>query len=454
MPEIEHGDKPLPRNGSDVYSLPATYEAVTGETIEAQQHNDPLEDLEQDMNTARPIVAGGTGASTAVGGHDAFSTKGSNVASAATCDIGAASGRYVHITGTTTITAFGTKTAGVVRILTFDGILTLTHHATSLILPTGANITTAAGDNAVMVSEGSGNWRCVAYERASGLALTQPSALSGTGATLTDTDAGAAAGPILTLDRDSATPAAADVIGMVRYVGEDSAGNDEVYAEDQTVILDPTSTSEDSKRVTRTKVAGTLADRFHVGAGAWMEGATGGDPGAGKFNATEVQKNGAVLGITSGTAQATTSGTSIDFTSIPSWVKRITISISGVSTNGSSQTQIQLGDSGGIETTGYLGASMDYVNSSGSGGSANSTTGMAFGGDSAAMVRHGAIVLTLLDASSNTWVGHGSGGHSNTGRSWVLGYTKPLSAALDRVRITTLNGTDTFDAGTINILYE
>jgi hypothetical protein len=85
--------------------------------------------------------------------------------------LGAATGNTVHITGTTTITSFGTAAAGVERKVVFDGALTLTHNATSLILPTGANITTAAGDAAVFVSEGSGNWRCHAYNRADGTSL-------------------------------------------------------------------------------------------------------------------------------------------------------------------------------------------------------------------------------------------------------------------------------------------
>lgn len=158
----------MSRNGGGVYSLPGTYEATPGETILAEQHNDPLEDLEQDANTARPIVAGGTGAITAIAAHDNLSTKGADVASAATTDIGAATGSYIHITGTTGITALGTKTAGVLRDVVFDGILTLTHNATSLILPGGANITTAAGDTATFRSEGGGNWRCLRYTRASG----------------------------------------------------------------------------------------------------------------------------------------------------------------------------------------------------------------------------------------------------------------------------------------------
>lgn len=100
--------------------------------------------------------------------------QGANIASATTTDIGAATGNLVHITGTTTITGLGVIQAGTERVLVFDGILTLTHNAVSLILPTGANITTAAGDVAIMRSEGGGNWRCISYTRASGAALSAP----------------------------------------------------------------------------------------------------------------------------------------------------------------------------------------------------------------------------------------------------------------------------------------
>ena len=97
--------------------------------------------------------------------------KGTNIASASTTDIGAASGTFIHITGTTTITSLGAIQAGTRRIVTFDAALTLTHDASSLILPTGANITTSAGDSALFVSEGSGNWRCVGYMKADGTPL-------------------------------------------------------------------------------------------------------------------------------------------------------------------------------------------------------------------------------------------------------------------------------------------
>jgi hypothetical protein len=96
--------------------------------------------------------------------------KGADIASASTTNLANATGWYLDITGTTTITSFGTVADGQQYTLRFTGILTLTHNATSLILPGAANITTAAGDIAVMMSLGSGNWRCIDYQRASGLA--------------------------------------------------------------------------------------------------------------------------------------------------------------------------------------------------------------------------------------------------------------------------------------------
>ena len=93
-------------------------------------------------------------------------TKAANVASATNIDLGAAAGRVVDVTGTTTIASFGTVSEGVWRIVRFTGALTLTHNATSLILPGGASITTAAGDCAVAVSLGSGNWIVTHFQRA------------------------------------------------------------------------------------------------------------------------------------------------------------------------------------------------------------------------------------------------------------------------------------------------
>ena len=103
--------------------------------------------------------------------NELIPSNGANIASATTTDIGAATGQYVQVTGTTTITGLGTCQAGIERVVKFTGALTLTYNATSLILPTSANITTAAGDVARFRSLGSGNWQCVGYQRADGSAL-------------------------------------------------------------------------------------------------------------------------------------------------------------------------------------------------------------------------------------------------------------------------------------------
>lgn len=153
--------------------------------------------------------------------------------------------------------------------------------------------------------------------------------------------------------------------------------------------------------------------------------------------------------FTAGTAVASTSGTSIDFTGIPSWAKRITVVFSGVSTNGSSLLMMQLGDSGGIETTGYSGQAW----------TGTVTTGVATAGvylstaGSAANVLSGVVVFTLL--SGTTWVATGIANVTNGSN---IGYqmmsVKTLTNTLTQLRLTTVGGTDTFDDGSVNILYE
>ena len=151
----------------------------------------------------------------------------------------------------------------------------------------------------------------------------------------------------------------------------------------------------------------------------------------------------------SATAQNSTSGTSIDFTGIPAGTKRVTVMFNGVSTNGSSIVQIQLGTSGGITTSGYNCASGSFTSSTPS--VITLSTGFApISGGSASDVRYGNFVFT--NVSSNVWTGVGQvnvGSYLGFGSGQVS-----LSGALDRVRVTTVNGTDTFDAGSINILYE
>lgn len=267
-------------------------------------------------DTALNGGAGGWLLTNPAAGIDPFAT----LASAATTDLGTVGSQNVTVTGTTTITSFGTVAAGTFRRLVFSGVLTLTHNATSLILPQGGNVVTAVGDSLEAVSLGSGNWRVTSYQR--------------------------------------------------------------------------------------------------------------------------VGSNGLISGVA-----VAASGTAVDFTGIPSWVKRITVSVENLSTNGTTGISLQLGDSGGIETAGYVSAT--------SNGGTSATEFLLTGGPSAAAASYsGSVVLTLLDASANKWAASGVIARTDVPAVFTFGGTKATSAVLDRLRVKSGNGTDTFDAGSINILYE
>jgi hypothetical protein len=253
-----------------------------------------------------------------------------DVASATTTDVGAAASQNVRITGTTTITGLGTVAAGTFRRIRFADALTLTHDATSLILPSGANIVTAANDTAEAVSLGSGNWLVTDYQRASGEALVSTAS-----------------------------------------------------------------------------------------------------------------------GLTLGTSVATTSGTAFDFTGIPAGVKRIQIVLDLVSLSGADHFLIQIGDSGGLETTGYVSGAQAL-----SGGAASaavtSTTGfIAWGGAAAAQISG---IVTLVNPTGNVWVeSHATDVQPSSGG--FGGGSKTLSDELTQLRLTR-TGSDTFDAGAVNIIWE
>jgi hypothetical protein len=151
--------------------------------------------------------------------------------------------------------------------------------------------------------------------------------------------------------------------------------------------------------------------------------------------------------IISGTSVASTSGTSIDFTGLPSTVKRITVMFDGVSTSGSSRILLRIG-AGSVDTSGYQAtATLNGLDST-------ETSGYfaCWRGDAGNVV-NGAITLTYF--GSNIWIQGGSTS-ANAGAATGAVYMgrKTLSGVLDRTRITTVNGTDTFDAGSINIMYE
>jgi hypothetical protein len=285
-----------------------------------------------------------------------------DIASAATTDIGASASPNVRVTGTTPITSLGTAPAGTRRFLTFAAVLTITYNATSLQTPGLANIITAAGDNAVARSLGSGNWVIESYTRAAGLPIGQ--------------------------------------IATSRVLGRRSAGT------------------------------GALED-IPVGNDA----------------------SGISLAINRGTEQATTSGTQIDFTSIPAGVRRITVMFDGVSFNGGDGASIQLGDSGGIETTGYSGVTGISVGVSTGTGAGNSTgVKVIYDGVSASDNCSG--VVTIVNQSGNKWLLSGLVSRNNGSlQVYTIVGSKPLSDVLDRLRFK-IDGASSFDAGTINIMWE
>ena len=169
-------------------------------------------------------------------------------------------------------------------------------------------------------------------------------------------------------------------------------------------------------------------------------------------DATQTLTNKTIQGgaITSGTAVASTSGTSIDFTSIPTWVKRITVMLNGVSTSATSNIQIQIG-AGSVTTSGYT-CYIGNIDGTNSTSVTTATSGfIAKSGVGASALYNGVMVINLL--TGNTWLST----NSTSGNSGVTTFSNgslALGGTLDRVRITTVNGTDTFDAGNINTLFE
>jgi hypothetical protein len=151
-----------------------------------------------------------------------------------------------------------------------------------------------------------------------------------------------------------------------------------------------------------------------------------------------------------GTVSGTITVVGVEFQNIPSWVKRVTVLFNGYSTSGTSVALIRLGTSSGIVSTGYVSAS-GSVDAVPTAGLLSSTVGFVFAPASAGNSVRGAYSLTNI--SGNIWIGSFAGA-SDLSTASFGGGSISLSAVLDRVRITTVNGTDTFDAGSINILYE
>jgi len=142
------------------------------------------------------------------------------------------------------------------------------------------------------------------------------------------------------------------------------------------------------------------------------------------------------------TSKASTSGTSVDFTGIPAWVKKITVMFNGVSTSGTSDLLIQLGDAGGIENTGY---SSSYAQTTTTG---SSTSGLILAAATSSDLWYGSVIITSF--GSNNWTSMGN--LTNTGAVRISAGYKATSETLTQIRVTVPSSA--FDAGSINILYE
>lgn len=174
---------------------------------------------------------------------------------------------------------------------------------------------------------------------------------------------------------------------------------------------------------------------------------------AAQDNSTKVATTAYVDGkMVLGTAVASTSGTSIDFTGIPSWVKKVTVLFNGVSTNGTSNILVQIGTSSGIESTAYQNFNTLNIAAGVAGISVTNGFGLTVGGGNMTASNLHSGKVEVCNITANTYIADGNIGTAS-GRYGTTG-SKILSGILDRIRITTVNGTDTFDAGQINIMYE
>ncbi len=471
----------MSRNGSGTYTPPTNSwnPAVNGVSATAVDWQSILNDLSaaltqsvsrdgQSPMTGNLSLSGnkltGLGAGTGTGDSLRFEQlfdQGveQDVASAATTDIGTINSNFVRITGTTSITSFGTNYKGP-RFVRFGGILTLTHNATTLILPTGANITTAVGDRAIVtpIGNSASGWQVLAYQRADGTSLvgilTATNTIigrvtAGTGAV--ESLSGAQAQTILPIGQTRTDVASAATVDLTTLV----PGNSHINITGTTTITAFTVTSGRLFFV-RFNAALTLTNNASIitqtGANIVTQAGDTCILRATAANTVEVLSYSALSDIRLSAAAATTSGTAIDFTGIPSWARRVTLHFNGVSVSGTANPLIQLGDAGGPETTGYLCSGGIFT--TGSNNVVNSTSGFIFPSGAAANVIHGKAVFDLMDASTNTWVCTATFGLSNTGATGTIGGTKSLSPGpLTQIRLTT-TATDTFDAGSASISWE
>ena len=367
---------------------------------------------------------------------------GADIASATTVDLTAATGNLIRITGTTATTGV-TINNGQVVLCYPTGAWPLTYHATTMPIKGGVSYTCAAGDTVIFSKDGNGTLH-VEIISANGMSLVGGSAG-------TFTLSGDISPSQITANQNDYNPTGLSTASTLRLSSDASRDVTGLQGGADGRILVLLNVGAQNIVLKDESGSSTAAYRFALSADITVAADQAVilqyDSTSSRWRALSSPSGG---GITLGTPVASTSGTSIDFTGIPAGTKRITINLADVSTNSTSNYLIQIGDSGGIENTSYTsGAATD------SGTRVTSTAGFIFNSATAAGAFYsGRVILEIINTATNTWVAGGVLTDTGSGLYVGSGGKKSLSAELDRVRITTVGGSDTFDAGEINITYE
>ena len=336
-----------------------------------------------------------------------FDDVATTIAAAATTSLGTTSTRFINLTGSTTITSFG-STSNSFAFVRFDSTPTLTHNSTAINLPTSTNIVAAAGDTMFAVSGSTGVWKVHNYNRATDIPLNI--ALNALGNT---------------------TPAAS------------------------TFPYFPTSTTASAAVITPFALSllddiNSASARATIGVGLGTGDLVAANNLSDVANSNTARQNLAAFTRTSSAVVTCTNQVAVDFTGLPASTFRIELMMMDLSTNGSSNPVVLVGSSGGFKTSGYLGT---IVSISGTASAWNHGAGFGVASNIVSTtVLQGTMVLDLLDSTNHLWTMAGTLGGSNAAFLFHAGGAVSLGAPITQIRIIA-NAVDQFDSGKVNVRY-